>query len=189
MPATTRSSQRCCLAGALAAVLVGCDRTSSPPPPAPPASSAASVPSQPHPFLDGWVGAWRAGHRAEALAALEHTPWDSPDATFSRAALRLSESEFIARPPDQQVQIKDEALELTGTIREMVKAALAESNVRALAGDAAGAERLRASVQRLADRLSDPSRHLALFNLVGDALRRLASSPQAPATGAPARTR
>ncbi len=189
MPATTRSSQRCCFAGALAAVLVGCDRTSNQPAPPPAGGSVAFVAPRPRPSLDSWVGTWRAGHRAEALEALEHTPWDDPDATFSWAALRLNEAEFVTRPPDQQEQIRNEALELTGPIRDIAKAALAESKVRAAAGESAGAERLRASVQRLADRLSDPSRHVALFNLVGTALRRLASSPQAPAAGAPARTR
>ncbi len=186
MPSATRCTQHSCLAGAVAVALVGCDRTSKQPAPAPHGGSAVLAAPQPHPTLDGWVGAWRAGHRAEALAALEHTPWDSPDATFSCAALRLSESEFVARPPTEQSQIKNEALDLVPIIRDIAKAALADSRVRSAAGDAAGAERLRASVQRLAERLSDPTRHLAQFNLVGDALRRLAASPQAPATGAAA---
>lgn len=71
--------------------------------------------------LDHVLEVWNGGQRAQAVDLFLKIQWDQTNIFASDSVFSVSESEFLKLPQNSQLQLKQEAMDLAKTIRELSK--------------------------------------------------------------------
>ena len=128
--------------------------------------------------FDTPIRLWTHGDHDAALRWFERAPTPNPVAPSSLRVLRMTEPEFVSLSGSEQNVMQSEALALCTELKQLAVAAAARSDELAEVGEKDRALRLVGGLHALGDDLADRSRHLALVNLAGDMLQRVADEQQ-----------
>ena len=175
---------RACAMPLLASVLVasacGCARQEDESPPNSQASSASSdevagpssqgkrngssVPPAPAKgiLFDDVLASWESGKKDEAVEQLLSIRWAGPDVFADMPMMNLSEQGFASLPRDERTRIQKELIELVGTLRALVRHAVAAGDDAQASGDKQTAKAHYQAVLNLGQAVSSPQRTLLI---------------------------